>query len=557
MALKKYLTVLISAVMLFGMVGCNEINQTPPRIYENTEAPLITSTEPIAASAVTTVSVTTTAELTGPEFAQIPLHVPDIYTEEAELICQAEDQPLPALFKTMNEKTDYTGSGYISGLSGELNNTFIFNAEIPSAQHYDISVVVCAEEGAECTVFVNDEETENIIIESSDRFISATIPGIYMETGTNKISIQQVSGDMLLDCIEIHNNISLKPDTFISAVPVNENASSETKTLLQFLCDNYGKAIISGQQVSDSSNSEIERIFTSTGKYPVIRFADMYLYSLNGGSSAKQEIVNSAVEWSESGGITGLMWHWFAPVGESGKLEESEQFSLSSAVTFEDIACLTPLEIENLEKKGEISKECAAIIEDIDSVSEGLKELKNAGVPVLWHPLHQGGDDSYWWNSSGSDVYRWLWDLVYKRMTEYHKLDNLLWVWSGTDEDYLPYSSEYDIAAADIYLEENEIFGSGYESYYALQNMTDGKLIALSECSSLPDITSAFRDGSVWSYFGLWYEPYLEKEDNQFVDTETLIRIYNSEGVLTRDDYIEYCSKNKTSVAADESIIEQ
>ena len=142
-------------------------------------------------------------------------------------------------------------------------------------------------------------------------------------------------------------------------------------------------------------------------------------------------------------------------------------------------------------------------------------------------------------------------------MTEYHKLDNLLWVWSGTDEDYLPYSSEYDIAAADIYLEENEIFGSGYESYYALQNMTDGKLIALSECSSLPDITSAFRDGSVWSYFGLWYEPYLEKEDNQFVDTETLIRIYNSEGVLTRDDYIEYYSKSKTSVATDESIIEQ
>ncbi|MDE6021858.1 MAG: hypothetical protein K2H01_12785 [Ruminococcus sp.] len=548
---KKYAMFLTAAAILFFAAGCNEIDQTAPELdilsveYSTTEA----VTESVVTTvATTTASTTVSTELTGPEYTQIPLDIPEIDTEEFELVIQAESQELPDAFETMNEKADYTGSGYISGLSGELENTFAFNAELPSTQHYDISIVVCAEEGAECIVSVNDEEIEDIVIESSDGFISATIPGIYIEAGDNRISIQQKSGDMLLDCLEIRNNTSFMPDTSASFSMINENASPEAKKLFEFICDNYGKAIISGQHVSGSDNSEIARIVKTSGKYPAVRFADMYSYSCNSSSSAERdETVGAALEWSSSGGITGFMWHWFAPMGEMDILEKSDDFSLSDAVTFENIACLTPKALDELQKKGDISRECVKLIADIDSVSEGLKKLRDANIPVLWRPLHQAGTGDYWWDSEGCDVYLWLWDLLYRRMTEYHGLDNLLWVWSGVDVQYLPDSSQYDIATADIYLTEEETFGSGYTSYYALRKMTDGKLIALSECSSLPDIAIAFRDGSVWSYFGLWYEPYLEKEDNEFVDSETLISVYNSEGVLTREDYVEYCRQHVTS----------
>lgn len=539
MEIKKYGIILIAAPMFFYMAGCNEIKNTTSYLEE--QAAIFQTSETTAVTTTQTKATTTvTTELTGPEYTQLSIEPIDENYEETELIYQAEDEELTAIFETLNEKEDYTGTGYVSGLSGELQNEFEFNTEIPSSQRYDISVVVCSDYGADCSVFVNEEKIEDISVEGGENFVSVTIPGVYMEAGENTVLLKQSEGSMFIDCLEIRNT-SLEPNTFASNEPVNENASDETKKLLQFFSDNYGKAIISGQHVSDSSNKEIERIVKTTGKYPVIRFADMYSYSLNGGNYEYDDTIEAAVKWSRDGGITGLMWHWFAPIGEESTLDSSEDFILSNAVTFEDISCLNSKELEKLRKSGDISEECLKLIEDIDSVSEGLKELRDDGIPVLWRPLHQAGNSMYWWDSEGSDVYLWLWNLLYERMTEYHGLNNLLWVWSGVDEAYLPDSSRYDIAAADIYLTEDEEMGSCYEAYYAVQKMAEGKIIALSECSSLADVNKAFRDGSVWSYFGLWYEPYLESEDNEFVDSDMLIKVYNSEGVITRE---EYCMKN-------------
>ena len=79
---------------------------------------------------------------------------------------------------------------------------------------------------------------------------------------------------------------------------------------------------------------------------------------------------------------------------------------------------------------GEISEGCYAMIQDIDAVSEQLKKLADADVPVLWRPLMEAGGDWFWWGASGADAYRWLWELMYTRMTEYHQLNNLLWIWN-------------------------------------------------------------------------------------------------------------------------------
>lgn len=540
MTLRKNTAISIAAAMLLCMTGCNDIKQTSPYLEKQAISYGTTTTGPTAS-----VYTKTSTSAVLPVYTEISLDVPELAYEEVELIYQAEDMPLPVLFECKNEKIDYTGSGYVCGLSGELQNSLIFELSVPSAQHYDISLVVCADNGAECTVTINDSKTEDLAIESSDRFVRITIPGIYMEAGANKLSITQKDGDMLLDCVELRSNTSLSEEEYIPPVPVNEEASEAACDLFTFLCDNYGKKIISGQHVADSGNDEIKRIAETTGKYPVIRFADMYPYSNNGGNLSEDDTIDAALEWSKDGGITGLMWHWFSPSGEPGTLEKSEDFSLSAAVTFENVAVLTPKALEELHKSGNISDECMMLIKDIDSVSEGLKKLRDEDVPVLWRPLHQAGTGSYWWDSEGSDVYKWLWNLLYVRMTEYHKLDNLLWVWSGTSSEYMPDSSRFDIAAADFYCEEGEEFGSGYEPYHAIDKMSYGKLTALSECGSLPDIPAAFRDKSVWSYFGLWYYPYLTDEDNEFVDSEALIKVYNSEGVLTREDYIEYCSSRE------------
>ncbi|MFR4476933.1 MAG: hypothetical protein ACLT3Y_06835 [Ruminococcus callidus] len=42
-------------------------------------------------------------------------------------------------------------------------------------------------------------------------------------------------------------------------------------------------------------------------------------------------------------------------------------------------------------------------------------------------------------------------------MTEYHHLNNLLWVWNGQSSSFLVDSSQYDIASLDLYVEGGDL----------------------------------------------------------------------------------------------------
>lgn len=549
MTLKKYTALLVLTFAGLSFIGCTQIKQTTPYLeHQASEYAGFISTDIAYATAPVQTTTATATTLTGPEFTQISLETVPVCVQSVELVYQAEEQELTAAFQAYNSKKDYTGSGYVSGLQGELQNNFVFKTEAPSSQHYDITVIVCAESGGEFTLFLNDTELKTLTVDAGEFFTSITIPGIYMESGTNTVSIKQLSGDMYLDCLELRNNTSLVPQKELEASPCNKKASVETRKLLSFLSENYGKTIISGQHVSSSDNEEIERIVKTTGKYPVIRFADLYFASANGGQPDNIDTILACEEWAEIGGITGLMQHWYAPLGESECLTQDGGFTLEKAVTDTEVWDASSAEIDTMVKAGTISQECAAIIRDIDSTAAQLKLLRDKNIPILWRPLHSAGSGLYWWEQSGEECYLWLWELMYKRLTDYHSLNNLLWVWSGTGAEFLPDSSMYDIASADIYLDENESMGSGYETYYALQALAEGKPIALSETGKLPNLTDTFRDGSVWSYFGLWYEPYFESTDNGFVTTEELIAVYNSEGVMTLDEY----KKGGTSLETEE-----
>ena len=100
----------------------------------------------------------------------------------------------------------------------------------------------------------------------------------------------------------------------------------------------------------------------------------------------------------------------------------------------------------------------------------------------------------------------------------------------------------FDIASVDIYLDSKREFGSRFEQFAALQKIVGpDKLIALSECSCIPDADAAFRDNAVWSFFGLWYGKYIENNRGrlakEYMDKDYLIHAYNSDGILTLDEY--------------------
>ena len=189
-------------------------------------------------------------------------------------------------------------------------------------------------------------------------------------------------------------------------------------------------------------------------------------------------------------------------------------------------------------KKDKISDECSSLVSDIDAMAEKLKALGD--TPVLFRPLPEGCGGWYWWGADGADAYKWLWELIYKRMTEYHKLDNILWVWNGQNKESLV--ENFDIAAADLYISGGKDYGDRFsEAFAALQDYSGkGRIIGITECGSVPDTDTAFRDRAVWSFFGLMGGEYVSdskgKYSEEYTSKDALIRAYNSEGTLTLDE---------------------
>ena len=373
----RIFSVAAAAAML--LTGCAKIEQdTMPELIAATE------TTPL-------VPVATAAEQ--PSHESVALQVPEITREEADITLEAEDGSIPTgCSVSIVPRLGYSGTGYLSGLNAENGSTLELEADIPATQHYDITVVLGADTPSTCRILANGEPVYTLKAEENENFVRATVQGIFLSKGKCKLEIEPVSGIVDIDCVELVNNTSLyDEDAAISQTPVNPHASASAKALLKFLADSYGRKIVTGQYVSDSTNRELEQIYQVTGAYPLIRFADMQNYSRNGGNAAQATAVEDSLAWAQEGGIAGLSWYWNAPAGNASIYAKDTTFDLSAAVTDKDIATATDAQLSQMAASGEISEGCYAMIQDIDAVSEQLKKLADADVPVLWRPLMEAG----------------------------------------------------------------------------------------------------------------------------------------------------------------------
>ncbi|MCD7958698.1 MAG: glycoside hydrolase [Ruminococcus sp.] len=519
----------ISIAVLSGcLTGCAE---TISQDFEDFE--ILT---PVATT--TTTTEVTEAETEPPvQYQEIAVETPEIEQTDVSLTLEAEDTAIPEYCSVaIMPRLGYSGTGYLSNLSADNNTSITMEVEIPATQHYDITVIAGCNTSSTYEIITNNETIYTLEIETeTENFVRSTIQGIFLSEGTCEITIKPTDGTIDVDCIELTNNTSLyEEDTAIADTPVDSEASDNTVKLYQFLTEHYGSEIITGQYVSDNTDAELEKIYQTTGKYPLIRFDDLQPYSLNGGDAASATVIDDSLAWAEKGGIVGLIWSWNAPTGTADIYTENTTFSLENAIIDEEVALCSDSELSAMSESGTISEDCYALIQDIDAIAEALQILADADVPVLWRPLMEASGDWYWWGASGADAYTWLWDLLYTRLTDYHELHNLIWIWNGQSDSYLVDEDKYDIASLDLYISTDETFGSRYEQYVALRNMTTDKILAISECSTLPDINTMFRDNAVWSFFGLWYSPYLDEE---YTSDDLLIHVYNSEASLTLGDY--------------------
>ena len=278
--------------------------------------------------------------------------------------------------------------------------------------------------------------------------------------------------------------------------PVNPDASAGVKKVLNLLYDVKGKYILSGQQNYNSDlNTFSDSAKAISGKYPAVWGSDFILW---GDKDLGPQIVDEATRKWHQGYLVTLMWHEGRPTDEppydwknsiQGKLTDAEWAELTTPGT-------------KLNKRW---------LDQIDIIAGYLKQLQDAGVTVLWRPYHEMNGVWFWWgNKKGKNGITRLWKMMYDRYTNYHHLNNLIWVWGANgmrdipfDEaydykDYYPGSDYVDILGADIYHFDYE-----QDDYEALLKLANGKPIALTETGELPK-PEILGVQPQWTWFMVW-----------------------------------------------------
>ncbi len=512
-----------------ALSGCTEVVSETPNynIGENTSAntipPLTVPTESEDIVIQTTID-------------PIVINVPKLQYTEFSQTYEAEDGTVIGSTHVSDERKGFSGDGYVTSFSGLAENDWELTVDIPYSQHYNITVCLASDDERDNFLTLDGVKCGEMITNGDGEFETVMLSNVYINSGETIVGIEIINAGIDVDWIKFEASdeplkLEYSPDGNLS----NPNALDCAKGLYDFICENFGKKTISGQFCDAGSNREIRMIADVTGKEPAIRFSDLSCYT--GGFSPNAGEFETAVQWAESGGIVGYIWSW----EKNGSINSEESgFDLSKSVTSEDIASLSPEELDVLAQEGKITEECRLLIKEIDNISSVLAAFRDSDIPVLFRPLMEASGGWYWWGSSGKDAYLWLWELMYERMTEYHKLGNLVWIWNAQDADWYVGDELCDIISADIYDGREYKTDSKLNGLIALNNISDKKPIALSECDSMPYPLKFARDNAFWSWFSLWKGGYVLNSDGSLnedrVSRADLIFTYNCNLVITLED---------------------
>jgi mannan endo-1,4-beta-mannosidase len=291
------------------------------------------------------------------------------------------------------------------------------------------------------------------------------------------------------------------------AKPVAPNPSPEAKALLQFLYSINGKYTLTGQHnfpAAADKNSTFAAHYS--GKAPVI-FGTDFGFAKAGDKDShllREHLVKEAERQYKKGAIVALCWHAVPPTA-------------NEPVTFQSLTGADPANLASVQGQltdqqfkevltpgTELYKKWAV---QVDSIAFYLKELQAAHVPVLWRPYHEMNGNWFWWgNRVGQYSTQALYRQMFDRFVEFHKLNNLIWVWSvdrpskpGMEfAKYYPGDKYLDILALDVY-------GSDFkQDYYdQLVALSKGKPLALAEVGNPPS-SDLLTAQPKWSYWMIW-----------------------------------------------------
>jgi mannan endo-1,4-beta-mannosidase len=295
---------------------------------------------------------------------------------------------------------------------------------------------------------------------------------------------------------------------------VDAQATEEAVQLFAYLKSIEGRQSLAGIW----ENSGLMSVESASGRVAALLGQDMGGWHPRGSDYwyvAMEEQRNSLIRHYNDGGVVQVNWHWDNPFDHS----------------LDAWSDITSRQWENLITPG--TEEHETLLADIDlHVTNYLTYLVDDAerpIPALFRPLHEIDGGWFWWTcdddpAKSAELYR----IIYRRITEFHGLHNLIWVWNNSEVvtsaqrsgAFYPGDEYVDIVAWDGYHVDYDKTGlreewdgstKSYRFYWdLLGEIAPGKPRALGEGDALPnpdEIQGGAENFVPWLYALAWWAP--------------------------------------------------
>jgi len=236
--------------------------------------------------------------------------------------------------------------------------------------------------------------------------------------------------------------------------------------ILNYFRSIQGKGIMSGQFIERGPIDPIAQIHDSTGKWLGMIGGDYWWYG-SGSFSADYSGFNAIAKnyWNDGGLIT-------------------LSLSMANPTTGGGLNDLSRLNAGDILTPGtDTNKNFMSMV---NSIADGLVDLQNSGVSVIFRPFHECNGNWFWWGTKflAPNQFQAMWQFVHNHFTQNRGLRNLIWLYGGATLGFFPIrnypgNSYVDMMGLDVY--SNNPGPETADQFSFLQKTYPGKLLCLAE----------------------------------------------------------------------------
>jgi mannan endo-1,4-beta-mannosidase len=196
--------------------------------------------------------------------------------------------------------------------------------------------------------------------------------------------------------------------------------------------------LVSGQFAGWSGSGNLEelgKIHRATGRWPAVIGLDYCAFVAGEATISSGPVNTLAKDYWGAGGLVSISWHAPNPgKPNGGGLKER-------GVKLADLLVPGPTHDRWMKS--------------LDRVAAGLQELQEAGVVVVWRPLHEMNGAWFWWGAQEPADFIAVWHHLFDYFTKTKKLHNLIWAYGPNHgqrtADYYPGDGYADLIGLDAY----------------------------------------------------------------------------------------------------------